>query len=41
LVAAAEKAQQELGWKPNFPRLEQIVATAWAWHKAHPAGYPD
>jgi UDP-glucose 4-epimerase len=41
LVAAAEKAQQELGWKPNFPRLEQIVATAWAWHKAHPVGYPD
>jgi len=41
LVAAAEKAQQELGWKPKYPRLEQIISTAWAWHKAHPAGYAD
>ena len=41
LVAAAEKAQQELGWKPKYPKLEQIIATAWAWHKAHPDGYAD
>ncbi len=41
LVAAAEKAKRELGWKPKFPKLEDIVATAWAWHKKHPAGYPD
>jgi UDP-glucose 4-epimerase len=41
LVASADKAIRELGWKPKFPRLEDIVSTAWAWHKAHPAGYPD
>ena len=41
LVAAAEKAMRELGWKPRFPRLEEIVATAWAWHKSHPTGYSD
>jgi UDP-glucose 4-epimerase len=41
LVASAEKAIRELGWKPKFPRLEDIVATAWAWHKSHPTGYPD
>lgn len=41
LVAAAEKARRELGWKPKFPKLEQIVATAWKWHLAHPNGYPD
>jgi UDP-glucose 4-epimerase len=41
LVASAEKAIRELGWKPKFPKLESIVATAWAWHKKHPAGYPD
>ena len=41
LVAAAEKAIRELGWKPKFPKLENIVTTAWAWHKNHPDGYPD
>ena len=41
LVAAADKAIHELGWKPNFPQLEQIVATAWAWHQKHPTGYAD
>jgi UDP-glucose 4-epimerase len=28
-------------WKLEFPKLEDIVKTAWAWHKKHPAGYPD
>jgi len=41
LVASAEKAIRELGWKPKFPKLEDIVATAWAWHTKHPEGYPD
>jgi len=39
LVASAEKAKTELGWKPKYPRLEQIVSTAWAWHRKHPKGY--
>jgi UDP-glucose 4-epimerase len=41
LVASAEHATRELGWKPKFPKLEQVVATAWAWHRQHPHGYPD
>jgi UDP-glucose 4-epimerase len=41
LVASAGKAVRELGWRPKFPKLEDIVATAWAWHKRHPTGYPD
>ena len=41
LVASAEKAVRELGWKPRFPKLESIIATAWSWHQAHPNGYPD
>jgi len=41
LVAAADRAVRELGWKPKYPKLEDIVATAWAWHRAHPDGYPD
>ncbi len=41
LVAAAGKAIRELGWKPQFPKLEDIVATAWAWHESYPEGYTD
>lgn len=41
LVAAAEKAKSELGWKPKYPKLEDIVATAWNWHQKHPNGYAD
>src|SRR3954469_19319984 len=36
LVASAEKAIRELGWKPKYPNLEDIVSTAWTWHKKHP-----
>lgn len=41
LVASAEKAKRELGWKPKFPKLDDIVATAWAWHRRHPKGYAE
>ena len=41
LVAAADKAKSELGWQPKFPKLEQIISTAWLWHKKHPKGYQD
>jgi UDP-glucose 4-epimerase len=39
LVAAADKAKRELGWQPRFPKLEDIVRTAWEWHRKHPHGY--
>jgi UDP-glucose 4-epimerase len=41
LIASAGKAHTELGWKPKYPKLDQIVGTAWEWHKKHPNGYPD
>ncbi len=41
LVASAAKAIRDLGWKPKYPKLQDIVATAWAWHSRHPQGYPD
>ncbi len=41
LVASAEKAKKELAWKPQYTKLEDIVASAWRWHKQHPSGYPD
>jgi len=41
LVASAAKAIHELGWKPTFPKLEDIIRTAWTWHRSHPNGYAD
>lgn len=41
LVASAERAMKDLGWRPRFPGLQEIVASAWAWHQAHPHGYAD
>lgn len=41
LVAGAQRAIQELAWKPRLAKLEDIVTSAWRWHKAHPNGYPD
>jgi UDP-glucose 4-epimerase len=41
LVASAAKAIGELGWKPQYPKLEDIITSAWNWHKKHPTGYPD
>ncbi len=39
LVADAARARELLGWKPACPDLETIIASAWAWHQAHPDGY--
>ena len=39
LVADAEKARKILGWKPQFPEIEKIIESAWAWHEANPNGY--
>jgi UDP-glucose 4-epimerase len=33
LVAGSDKAKQVLGWKPNHPQLDDILASAWAWHQ--------
>jgi len=41
LVAAANKLQRELGWKPVHSSLEEILTSAWSWHQTHPQGYSD
>jgi UDP-glucose 4-epimerase len=41
LTADATKAKKELGWKPKFPNLEKIIATAWQWHNKFPNGFSD
>ncbi len=39
LVADSTTIQRELGWKPAYPDVRQIIETAWNWHKTHPRGY--
>lgn len=41
LVASSDKIKRELGWKPAFDSLEEIVASAWKWHSEHPDGFGD
>lgn len=33
LVASSEKAIEQLGWKPRYTELDDIVRTAWIWHQ--------
>ncbi len=39
LVADASRAQDQLGWKPQYVDVRSIVETAWRWHQLHPNGY--
>lgn len=32
---------RELGWQPRYTSIEDIVASAWKWHKSHPHGYRE
>ena len=41
LVASSHKLQRELGWKPSYSGLEEILTNAWDWHRTHPTGYAD
>lgn len=39
LVASSEKARNILGWKPQHADLEEIISSAWNWHKNNPNGF--
>jgi UDP-glucose-4-epimerase GalE len=39
LIGSSGKAMSELGWQPRYHNLEDIIETAWFWHKSHPNGY--
>ena len=41
LYANSSKAIQELGWNIQYPTIDSIVKTAWAWHSKNPNGYAD
>lgn len=38
LVADARRLREELGWQPRCD-IEDIVASAWRWHRRYPDGY--
>ncbi len=33
LVGSAAKARQILGWQPQYVSIEEIISTAWVWHR--------
>lgn len=39
LIASSEKAKNILGWRPEHADLEEIIESAWTWHKNHPNGF--
>lgn len=39
LIAASGKISSELGWKPRYPLLKDIISSAWEWHVKNPEGY--
>lgn len=39
LIASSEKIRRVLGWQPEHSSTEEIIASAWKWHQAHPYGY--
>lgn len=41
LVADSAKIKGQLGWNPRFPDVEDVVASAWEWHRKNPDGYGD
>jgi len=39
LIADSSLARAALGWRPKRSSIEDIISSAWQWHKAHPGGY--
>ena len=41
LVASSDKIKRELGWEPEHDDLQEIISSAWEWHRSHPRGYEE
>jgi UDP-glucose-4-epimerase GalE len=39
LVASSARITAALGWAPRLGAIDEIVRTAWHWHRDHPNGY--
>jgi UDP-glucose 4-epimerase len=35
LIASSAKIETELGWRPKYTELDDIVRSAWEWHQQH------
>ena len=33
------KITADLGWSARYTDLDELIATAWSWHRAHPDGF--
>ena len=41
LCASAVQIERDLGWRPVYMDLEDVIDTAWNWHQKHPEGFDD
>jgi UDP-glucose 4-epimerase len=41
LIASSDKIKNELGWRPQFQSLDEVIESAWKWHQKFPHGYRD
>ena len=41
IMESVIEARKVLGWKPKHENVDDVIATAWNWHKSHPKGYED
>lgn len=41
LYADPARIQAELGWKAQHRKVDDMVLSAWDWHREHPNGYDD
>ncbi len=39
LVASSDKLRADLGWNPEHTELQDMISSAWEWHKSRPKGY--
>lgn len=39
LIASSELVRKEMNWYPKRMSLEEMVSSAWEWHRQHPHGY--
>jgi UDP-glucose 4-epimerase len=39
LCASPQRLARELGWRPRFSDLQNIIRTAWEWRRKYPQGY--
>ncbi|KJS86718.1 MAG: hypothetical protein JM58_06460 [Peptococcaceae bacterium BICA1-8] len=39
LIASADRAKKDLNWYPDYTKLDDIIETAWEWHRKNKWGF--